>query len=112
MAGEKSVRRGRSQMQRLGICRPQFRIRPVRFLSIAGGAFGEGYLEAAALGAQAYLTGEIKHHEITDAVARGMVIFEAGHYASEALMIPALAAYLQGVRNPLLQENKYQGERP
>ena len=24
----------------------------------------------------------------------------------------ALAAYLQGVRNPLLQENKYQGERP
>ena len=24
----------------------------------------------------------------------------------------ALAAYLQGVRNPLLQENKYQGEHP
>ncbi len=24
----------------------------------------------------------------------------------------ALAAYLQGVRNPLLRENKYQGERP
>ena len=27
-------------------------------------------------------------------------------------LLAALAAYLQGVRNPLLQENKYQGERP
>ncbi len=71
------------------------RNRMIRVISFAGGAYGEGYREAEACGAQAYCTGEIKHHEITDAVARGMVIFEAGHYASEAPMIPALASCLR-----------------
>ena len=63
----------------------------ISVMSFAGGAYGEGYLEAVQCGAQAYLTGEIRHHEITDAAARGVVIFEAGHYASEAPMSPALA---------------------
>ena len=66
----------------------------IKTLSIVGGAYGEGYLEAQTAGAQAYLTGEIRHHEITDAVARDLVIFDAGHYASEALMIPALVSFL------------------
>ena len=64
-------------------------------MSFGGGAFGEGYRAAQAAGAQAYLTGEIRHHEIIDAVARGMVIYDAGHYASEAPMIPRLIAYLK-----------------
>ena len=67
----------------------------ISVMSFAGGAFGEGYLEALAAGAQAYLTGEIRHHEITDAVARDIVIFDAGHYASEAPMIPALCGFLR-----------------
>ena len=69
--------------------------RMISVLSVAGGAYGEGYLEALSCGAQAYLTGEIRHHEITDAAARGVVIFEAGHYASEAPMIPALVSFLR-----------------
>lgn len=68
----------------------------VRAMSFGGGAYGEGYLGALAEGAQAYLTGEIRHHEIIDAVARGLVIFDAGHYASEAPMIPRLADCLRG----------------
>ena len=67
----------------------------ISVMSFAGGAYGEGYLEAIQAGAQAYLTGEIRHHEITDAAARGIVIFEAGHYASEAPMIPALVSFLE-----------------
>ena len=67
----------------------------ISIMSFAGGAYGEGYLEALQCGAQAYLTGEIRHHEITDAAARGVVIFEAGHYASEAPMVPALVSFLQ-----------------
>ena len=63
-------------------------------LSCGGGAFGEGYREAMVCGAQAYLTGEIRHHEIIDSVALGMVIYDAGHYASEAPMIPRLISYL------------------
>ena len=69
--------------------------RTVAAMSFGGGAFGEGYSDALAAGAQAYLTGEIRHHEIIDAVARGLVIYEAGHYASEAPMIPRLIAYLR-----------------
>ena len=69
--------------------------RTVAAMSFGGGAFGEGYSAALAAGAQAYLTGEIRHHEIIDAVARGLVIYEAGHYASEAPMIPRLIAYLR-----------------
>lgn len=71
------------------------RERMISVMSFAGGAYGEGCPEALAAGAQAYLTGEIRHHEITDAVARGLVIFEAGHYASEAPMIPALVSFLK-----------------
>ena len=69
--------------------------RMIASMSFGGGAFGEGYRAAQASGAQAYLTGEIRHHEIIDAVARGMVIYDAGHYASEAPMIPRLIAYLK-----------------
>ncbi len=67
----------------------------IRTISFAGGAYGSGYTEAIAAGAQAYLTGEIRHHEIIDAVARGLVVFDAGHYASEVPMIPRLIRFLK-----------------
>ena len=64
-------------------------------MSFAGGAYGEGYLEALGENAQAYLTGEFRHHEIIDGTARGLCLFEMGHYASEAPMIPGLCQYLR-----------------
>ena len=64
-------------------------------MSFGGGAYGEGYRDALTAGSQAYLTGEIRHHEIIDAVARGLVIYDAGHYASEAPMIPRMIQYLR-----------------
>ena len=67
----------------------------VRTVSFGGGAYGEGYRAAQAAGAQAYLTGEIRHHEIIDAVARGLIIYDAGHFASEAPMIPRLIEHLR-----------------
>jgi len=52
-------------------------------LAVAGGSYGEGYPRALAAGAQAFLTGEIAHHEILDACERGLVIIESGHFATE-----------------------------
>ena len=69
--------------------------RAITTMSFGGGAYGEGYLQAFESGAQAYLTGEIRHHEIIDAVARGLTVFDVGHYASEAPMIPRLISYLK-----------------
>lgn len=70
-------------------------------LAIAGGAYGEGYMEALSLNAQAYMTGEIRHHEAVDACARGMLLLEGGHYATEVIFIPALCQYLQNVLNTI-----------
>ena len=52
-------------------------------VAVAGGAYGEGYWAALAAGAQAYVVGEIAHHEILDASARGLALCDAGHFATE-----------------------------
>lgn len=59
-------------------------------LAVSGGAYGEGYEAAVAAGAQAYIVGEIKHHEILDACACGLTIFDAGHYPTELPGVKAL----------------------
>ena len=62
---------------------------------VSSGAGGDGWVDAKALGAEAFLSGEIKHHEALGCVAAGMVALEAGHYATEAPGIFALADALQ-----------------
>lgn len=70
-------------------------------LAVAGGAFSDGFVEARAAGAQALLTGEVKHHHALEATASGMVLYDGGHYATEALMLPPLAFGLQKAMNQL-----------
>lgn len=70
-------------------------------LAVAGGAYSEGYHEARSLGAQALLTGEVKHHHALEATAAGMVIYDGGHYATEAPMLEPLAFGLQKAMNQL-----------
>ena len=64
--------------------------KPITRVAVAGGAYGEGYMAALAAGAQAYVVGEIAHHEILDATARGLTIYDAGHYATEMPGVKAL----------------------
>ena len=52
-------------------------------VAVSGGAYGEGYEAALSAGAQAYVVGEIAHHEILDAYARGITIYDAGHFPTE-----------------------------
>lgn len=59
-------------------------------VGVSGGAYGEGYEAALAAGAQAYIVGEIAHHEIIDACARGMTVYDAGHYSTEMPGVKAL----------------------
>ena len=70
-------------------------------LAIAGGAYCEGYGEAMALGAQALLTGEVRHHNAVAASHSGFVLYDGGHEATEAPMMAALARYLQNRLNEL-----------
>lgn len=62
---------------------------PITRVAVAGGAYGEGYLAALAAGAQAYVVGEIAHHEILDAWSRGLSLYDAGHFPTE---LPGVAA--------------------
>lgn len=61
-------------------------------VAVCGGSGGE-YIAAA--DADAFITGEVRHHEWLAACEAGTVVIEAGHYATEQPGAAALAARLQ-----------------
>ena len=68
-------------------------------LAIAGGADDGDWPEAKALGAQALLTGEVRHHNALAASMSDFVLFDGGHFGTEAPLVPALTEYLQNRLN-------------
>lgn len=56
---------------------------PVQTIALCGGAGGEFIDTAAAAGAQAYVTADVRYHDFADH-REGMAIFDIGHYESEA----------------------------
>lgn len=59
-------------------------------VAVAAGAAGEGIFAAKPRGVQAFVTGEIKHHEILFARENGIAVFDVGHRKCEELVIPVL----------------------
>ncbi len=59
------------------------RSRPIQTVAVVGGSGGDFVAAAKAAGADALVTGEAKHHHFIDAVARDMLLVEAGHFATE-----------------------------
>ncbi|MDD4081701.1 MAG: Nif3-like dinuclear metal center hexameric protein [Eubacteriales bacterium] len=70
-------------------------------LAVAGGAYSEGFQAARAAGAEAFLTGEVRHHHAVEAADTGIALFEAGHFATEQPMMEELAQGLQSGLNAL-----------
>lgn len=64
-------------------------------VGMCSGSGADEWPAAAAMGAQAFLTGEAKHHIALEASDAGVVILEAGHHATEEPGIFALADALQ-----------------
>ena len=57
---------------------------------------GKGEIPLAqALGAQAYVTGDVGHHPGLDAMADGLAVIDAGHYGIEWIFIDFMAAWLR-----------------
>lgn len=73
-------------------------------LAIGGGACDGEWQEAMKLGAQAFLTGEVRHHNALAAAMEGFVILDGGHYGTEAPLVPFLAEYLQNKLNDVQYE--------
>ena len=68
---------------------------PVHRLGCCSGAGGSEIAEAKALGADCFITGEVRHHEALDAVDGGMCVLEAGHFETENPVCEVLARSLQ-----------------
>ena len=73
--------------------------RPVRTVAAAGGSCGSLAEVARAAGADAFLTADLKHHPVVEAVTErgtaGMALIDAAHWATEAPWLDALAAALR-----------------
>ena len=70
-------------------------------VACVGGAGSEFLADAARAGADAFLTGEVKHNYYAEAQVLGMTLVEAGHYDTEKIFIDALREGLQNAQNEL-----------
>lgn len=67
----------------------------IQTLAICGGAYDEGWEQAKRMGADALLTGEVRHHNALNAAMSDFVLLDGGHYGTEAPLVPYLGEYLQ-----------------
>lgn len=63
---------------------------PVCTVAVLGGSGGDFLEQAKAAGAQAFVTGEIKHDRILAAAELGLTLVEAGHFATENVVMEPL----------------------
>jgi len=67
----------------------------VRRVAVCGGSGAALIHRAKEKGADVLLTGDVKYHEALEAREIGMNVIDAGHNASEKVLVPALARYLE-----------------
>lgn len=80
--------------------------RPVRTVAVSGGSGGNLVALAASRGADALLTGDLKYHQAEEARALGLAVLDAGHGATENVILKPLAARLQEKIAGLRHHNK------
>ncbi|MGN0775403.1 MAG: Nif3-like dinuclear metal center hexameric protein [Candidatus Ventricola sp.] len=74
---------------------------PVSRLGCCSGAGGSCFEEAKALGADCFITGEIKHHIALEAMDSGVCVIEAGHFETENPACEVMANALQNACDAL-----------
>ena len=67
----------------------------VRVLAVGGGACDSELGDAIALGTDAFLTGEVRHHNALTASMMNYVLFDGTHYGTENILVHSLADTLQ-----------------
>ncbi len=67
----------------------------VKTVALCTGSGAEFLETAKQMGADVYLTGDIKYHEAQKAVEMGLCVADVTHYASEVLIVPILCRYLR-----------------
>lgn len=64
--------------------------RPIRKIAFCSGGAGSDLPNAMALGADAYITGDVKHDQLITAVNYGISLFDCGHYHTEVIAMAYL----------------------
>jgi dinuclear metal center YbgI/SA1388 family protein len=87
--------------------------RKVRKVALCGGSGSSLLAEAVRQGADVLLTGDVKYHEARQAESRNLALVDAGHFATERLMVGRLAEVLRrkaGERGLDIAFVEFQGE--
>lgn len=71
--------------------------RPLKRIAVCSGAGGseDNVANAAKKGVDALITGDVKHSGFMEAVNRGITVIDAGHFHTENIVCPQLAAELE-----------------
>lgn len=64
-------------------------------VAVCGGAGGDMLSAAAFVGADVLVTGDVKYHDAEEARALGLSVIDAGHFATENVVMPVLAEYIK-----------------
>lgn len=68
--------------------------RQVRKVAVGGGSCGSMLADALAAGCDTFVTADVKYDVFLQARALGINLMDAGHYATEHVVCPALAGFL------------------
>lgn len=71
--------------------------RDIRRVAVLGGAGDDDVEAARAAGADAFVTGELRYHQLCDAPYGGMALIAAGHFHTEFPVVPVLADMARGI---------------
>ena len=67
----------------------------VKTVAVCGGSGADLFYECAAIGCDAFITSEVKHHQFLDAAKMGITLIAAGHFPTEDTVIEPLCELLK-----------------
>lgn len=71
--------------------------RTIQRVAVLGGAGDDDIDAAREAGADAYVTGELRYHQLCDAPYSGMSLIAAGHYHTEFPIVPVLSGMVRDI---------------
>lgn len=69
--------------------------RAIKKVALLNGSGGKYINQARFAGADVLITGDMQYHTVLDALEMGLCVIDAGHYATEKIMIKYIAEYLR-----------------
>lgn len=69
--------------------------RPVRRVAVGGGSCGSMLMDTVKAGCDTFVTADVKYNVFLDAKALGVNLMDAGHYATEQVVCPALVDFVE-----------------